>query len=67
MKEIRVYVLDSQDTNKHPSSIKDAEFIIEAEKRGRAYSLEGFESAFNADELSSWSAYIRFIETDIDS
>lgn len=62
--ETRVYVLDTADfgdQTKHYSELTDDEFQTLAEKQGRVYTLEGFQEAFNFEEINSAIDVIRFI------
>jgi hypothetical protein len=62
-KEIRVYVLDCQDISidKGFEEITQEEWISECERQGGVYTLEGFQRAFNEEEISSSIHLIRFI------
>jgi hypothetical protein len=64
--ETRVYVVDIDQTEDEFSiAITDDVFIDEAEKQGSVYTLEGFQVAFNNNEVSSLTGFIRFIEVAI--
>lgn len=58
--ETRVYVLDSQDfINDLPHS--EEEFMTLAEENGRVYTIQGFQDAFNAEEINSAIDVVKFI------
>ena len=60
--ETRVYVVDTlstRDTNW--DIISDEEFMNLAEQDGRVYTLQGFQEAFNLEEINSAIDVIRFI------
>lgn len=62
--ETRVYVLDTadfDDQTKHYSELTDDEFQTLAEEQGRVYTLDGFQEAFNSEEINSAIDIIRFI------
>lgn len=62
--ETRAYVLNSQDfINDLPHS--DEEFQTLAEEEGRVYTLQGFQEAFNLEEINSSIDVIRFINVTI--
>lgn len=62
--ETRVYVLYSQEyINELPHS--DDEFMTLAEESGRVYSLQGFQEAFNAEEINSSTDVIKIINVKI--
>lgn len=71
---IKVYIIDmfdyedfyEDDGATHPLALNDEEFIDVAETQGNVYTLEGFQIAFNEDEVSSSNSYIRIIETNDD-
>jgi hypothetical protein len=62
-KEIRVYVLDCQDISidKGFTELTEKEWMDECERQGRVYTLEGFQRAFNEEEINSSIDVIRFI------
>jgi hypothetical protein len=62
-KEIRVYVLDCQDISidKGFTELTEKEWMDECERQGRVYTLEGFQRAFNEEEIHSSIDVIRFI------
>lgn len=60
-KEPRVYVIDVSDLEKGFNEMTDEEFINESEKQGTAYSLEGFQNAFNKEELNISNQVIKII------
>ena len=53
--EFRVYCLDTQNISngKGFEELTDEEWIDECEKQGRVYTLKGFETAFNEEEVST--------------
>ncbi len=67
-KEIRVYGInvelydsdDNYDTGFH-SSWSDEKFIQEAEIQGNVWSLNGFQEAFNNDDINQYVLMIRII------
>lgn len=70
MKETRIYLvdLDHEPTNfegslnpAFPNSFNKEIFISTAEKQGTVFSIEGFQQAFNNDEINATGCYI-FIE-----
>jgi hypothetical protein len=62
-KEIRVYLLNCQDISidKGFEEMTLEEWINESERQGRVYSLEGFQRAFNEEELNTSVDLIRII------
>lgn len=58
--ETRVYVLESDFENSE-NKLTDEEFATLAEKIGRVYTLQGFQYAFNMEEINSSIDVIRFI------
>jgi hypothetical protein len=62
-KEIRVYVLDCQDISidKGYKELTEKEWMDECERQGRVYTLEGFQRAFNEEEINSSIDVIKFI------
>lgn len=63
MKEIRVYVVDSQHIE--TADIDDETFIDIAEVFGNVYCLKGFQDAFNQGLINSETDFIRIIEKEI--
>lgn len=66
--ETRAYVLDTADfreKSEHWSDIKDHEFQLLAEEQGRVYTLQGFQDAFNSEEINSAIDIIRFINVKV--
>lgn len=59
--EIRVYVVNTSNTEKHHSELTDEEFQDLAEQEGRVYTLDGFSEAFNYEDVNSSIDVIRFI------
>ncbi len=66
MKEIRVYCIDYGACKDESDfyTISNEDFIELAEQDGNIYTLDGFQQAFNQEEISSFVDYIRFIEVD---
>lgn len=68
-KEVRVYVVNTIDERVSDidsfTDLTDEEFMFEAEEQGRVYTLEGFQRAFNFNEVDSQIDLIRFIEVEI--
>lgn len=71
----RVYVVNNIDSiglmsdiltdNKHYSDLTDEEFMMLAKEDGRVYTLQGFQEAFNLEEVNSAIDVIRFISVPI--
>ena len=59
--ETRVYVVDMDDNNFDGDNTTDEEFMTLAEENGRVYTLDGFQEAFNFEEINSSIDVIRFI------
>lgn len=59
--ETRVYVVDMNDNNFDGDNTTDEEFMTLAEENGRVYTLDGFQEAFNFEEINSSIDVIRFI------
>lgn len=62
--ETRIYVLNTQDISidKGFEELTEEEWIAECEKQGRIYSLQGFERAFNKEEISTFTDVIKIIK-----
>lgn len=61
--ETRVYVLEVDELgDKHHSELTDDEFMSLAEEQGRVYSINGFQEAFNLEEINSSIDIIRIID-----
>ena len=63
-KEARVYVVnvDEMETGDRPyHELTDEEFIEQSEKQGTVYTLQGFATAFNEEEISSSTQVIRIL------
>jgi hypothetical protein len=60
--ETRVYVIDTQE-HINDLAYTDEEFMTQAEESedGRIYTLQGFQEAFNQEEINSAIDVIRFI------
>lgn len=69
--ETRVYVLESTqfDTllsdEQFKNLVTDEDFVTLAEEQGRVYTLQGFQEAFNLEEINSAIDVIRFINQPI--
>lgn len=63
--EIRVYVIDQNVSDVYANSKTDEEFMEIAEEQGRVYTLDGFQEAFNLEEINSSIDVIRFISVSI--
>lgn len=67
--ETRVYVIEAQHSLKYNervfTTLTDEEFQDIAEEEGRVYTLEGFQDAFNNEDVSSAIDVIRFINVAI--
>lgn len=61
--ETRVYIINVEnfEFHTHPPSWDDEKFMVEAEKQGSVYSLEGFQKAFNSQDVNTVIDVIRFI------
>ena len=62
--ETRVYVVDMNENDFDGDNTTDEEFITLAENNGRVYTLEGFQQAFNFEEINSSIDVIRFISVE---
>ena len=63
--ETRVYVLDQNTHDCFVNELSDKKFITLAERDGRVYTLQGFQEAFNLEEINSSFDNIRFINITI--
>lgn len=63
--ETRVYIIESSLSNMHQDNFPDDEFQSLAEEQGRVYTLQGFQEAFNLEEINSAIDIIRFISVPI--
>lgn len=63
MKEIRVYLVDLYEVShvQKPRDWSDKKFMAEAEKQGTVYTLQGFVTAYNEDEINQNNSVIRII------
>lgn len=59
--ETRVYIIDSS----YAIPTADEDFMTLAEEIGRVYTLQGFQEAFNLEEINSAIDYIRIINVKI--
>ena len=50
--EKKVYVIDTTNLEKGFAEMSKEEFMDEYEEQGRVYSLEGFQRAFNEEEVN---------------
>lgn len=57
--ETRVYVLGVDD---YTPTLTDDEFIKMAEEQGTVYTLNGFQAAFNRQEINTATQFVRFVE-----
>ena len=55
--ETRVYVIEGRKA----LNLNDEDFMDLAEEGGRVYTLQGFQKAFNSDEIRSYLDVIRII------
>jgi len=60
-KELRVYVIDITKTEIIGMETTDKKFMSVAEEQGTVYSIEGFEKAFNYDDLNQTNCLIKII------
>ena len=63
--ETRIYLVDISDMEFEddiPTSWSDEKFMTEAEKQGGIYSVNGYQKAFNDDNINQTSSYVRFID-----
>lgn len=65
MKETRVYVVDVDTLENTDSFITKEMFMEIAENTGRVYTLEGFQSAFNCEEVNTHTDIIKIIEVEV--
>lgn len=61
VKETRVYIVNVNKCDLIGMSTSDEEFIAEAERQGTVFSLQGFEKAFNYDDITSDNCLMRII------
>ena len=59
--ETRIYVVEDIDA----SNLNDEEFMDLAEEEGRVYTLQGFQEAFNLEEINSAIDVIRIINVPV--
>ena len=60
--EAKVYVIDTTQEVKNDNYINDLNsFMNISEKQGNVYSLQGFQNAFNNEEINSSTDLIKFI------
>lgn len=65
MKETRVYVIDTSETEEtNLNEISDEQFMDIAEEQGSVYTLKAFETAFNRESVYTGLDFIRFIEVE---
>lgn len=60
-KEQRVYVLDVNNLEIGFEEMTDEQYIEECEKQGGIYSIEGFQKAFNEEEVNTAIHIIKII------
>jgi hypothetical protein len=68
MKEKRYYLISPDDLEDEDIIILDLDdegFITEAERQGNVYTESGFVDAFNTEEVSCFTLYLRVIEVEI--
>lgn len=66
MKETRVYVIDTNEIEEmNLNEISDEQFMDIAEEQGNVYTLKGFETAFNRENVYTGLDFIRFIEVEV--
>ena len=58
--ELRVYVVEA-DNKKYEPTMNDEEFIGLSEEEGRIYTVDGFQEAFNLEDVNSRIDIVRFI------
>jgi hypothetical protein len=65
--ETRFYVLDTQDISidKGFEELTEKEWIIECERQGRVYSTQGFQRAFNEEEINTSIDVLRIISVSL--
>lgn len=61
LSETRVYVVDLNNNDFDGDNTTDEEFMKMAENDGRVYTIDGFQQAFNFEEINSSIDVIRFI------
>ena len=61
--ETRVYVIDTLNMTicKGFEELTEEEWIVESERQGRVYSLQGFARAFNEEEINTDFDVVRII------
>lgn len=59
---INTKMLTEEDATLDLNSLSDSQFISITIKSGDAYSIRGFENAYNQDDFDHVNTYIRFIE-----
>ena len=65
MKEFRVYVVDLDMLTNSDDFLTKEMFMEIAESTGRVYTLEGFQSAFNCEEVNTHTDIIKIIEVEV--
>ena len=63
--ETRVYVIEEDKSDFDVKQFDDETFMTLVEKQGRVYTLQGFQEAFNLEEINSAIDVIRFISVPI--
>lgn len=60
--EVRVYIVNEEDSKENPRVLTDSDFMDLAETFGRVYTIQGFQEAFNnTTEITDCSDVVRFI------
>ena len=64
MKELRFYLVNPDwiDSPIDLYDLSDEEFIELSEKQGTVYSITRFESAFNNEDINSFTQFLRILE-----
>jgi len=65
--ELRFYVLNTEDISSGKSfkEITENEWIEECERQGRVYSTEGFQRAFNEEEINTNTDVLKILTVNI--
>jgi len=61
MKELKVYIVDSDKAKDDRFFGNNELFMYEAELQGTVYSIEGFVNSFNAGRINSNTDFIRIL------
>lgn len=73
MKELRVYLIDVNEVdfeeempaNTSVLELSDDKFMEIAENQGNVYTINGFQNAFNEEEICVSNDFIRFVEVEV--